>query len=81
MKNVINIAEVNCDENGKLCRQEGIEGYPMLYLYNAGHKVDYRGARKLDPMESYVRKAVSTYVSSESILLHSLTVSFLGAVD
>lgn len=73
MKNVINIAEVNCDENGKLCKQEGIEGYPMLYLYNAGRKVDYRGARKLDPMESYVRKAVSTCALSDCIFPHSLT--------
>ncbi|KIO27085.1 hypothetical protein M407DRAFT_194282 [Tulasnella calospora MUT 4182] len=59
MKGVANIAEVNCDEQGKLCRQEGVEGYPTLYLYNAGSRVDYKGPRKLESMENFARKAVS----------------------
>ncbi|KAG8988731.1 hypothetical protein FRB90_002558 [Tulasnella sp. 427] len=59
MKGVVNVAEVNCDEEGKLCRQQGVEGYPTLYLYNAGSRVDYKGPRKLDSMENFVRKAVT----------------------
>ncbi|KAG8900294.1 hypothetical protein FRB99_006135 [Tulasnella sp. 403] len=59
LKGVMNVAEVNCDDNGSLCKQEGVDGYPMLYLYNAGQKVDYRGSRKLDSMDSFARKAIS----------------------
>lgn len=60
MKGVVTVAEVNCDEQGKLCRQEGVEGYPTLHLYNGGSRVDYKGPRKLESMENFARKAVAT---------------------
>ena len=60
LKGVLNVAEVNCDENGRLCKREGINGYPMLFLYNAGHKAEYRGSRKIEALESFARKAVNT---------------------
>ncbi|KAG8883171.1 hypothetical protein FRB97_007106 [Tulasnella sp. 331] len=59
MKGVMNIAEVNCDNNAALCRKEGIEGYPMLFIYDGGNKVEYRAPRKLEPMEAFARKATA----------------------
>ena len=33
MKGVLNVADVDCEENGELCRREGVDGYPMIFLY------------------------------------------------
>lgn len=32
LKEVVNVAEVNCDVHGNLCRDAGIEGYPTVAL-------------------------------------------------
>jgi thioredoxin-like negative regulator of GroEL len=63
MKHKINIAEVNCDENGSLCKEQGVEGYPMIFFYHHGHKVDYRGSRSVDALEKFVLKAIAPYVT------------------
>ena len=59
MKNKINIAEVNCDDNSELCKSQGVEGYPMIYFYHHGHKVDYRGSRTVENLEKFVLKAIA----------------------
>ncbi|KAG9096733.1 hypothetical protein FS749_007856 [Ceratobasidium sp. UAMH 11750] len=53
------IAEVDCDRYGGLCKSQGIDGYPMLFFYHAGQKLDFRGPRKLEPLEQFVKRAVS----------------------
>jgi len=63
-KGRVNIAEVNCDDHGTLCKSQGVDGYPMLFFYNAGQKVDYRGGRKIEPLEQFVLRAVSPGVQS-----------------
>lgn len=32
LKGVVNVAEVNCDVHGPVCRNAGIEGYPTVVL-------------------------------------------------
>ncbi|KAB5592742.1 Protein disulfide isomerase [Ceratobasidium theobromae] len=58
-KGRVNIAEVNCEEHGALCRSQGVDGYPMLFFYNTGQKVDFRGGRKIEPLEQFVLRAVA----------------------
>ncbi|KAG8740625.1 hypothetical protein FRC10_004083 [Ceratobasidium sp. 414] len=53
------IAEVDCDQYGNLCKSQGVDGYPMLFFYYAGQKLDFRGPRKLEPLEQFVMRAVS----------------------
>ncbi|KAG9084829.1 hypothetical protein FRC06_003878 [Ceratobasidium sp. 370] len=53
------IAEVDCDRYGSLCKSQGVDGYPMLFFYHAGQKLDFRGPRKLEPLEQFVMRAVS----------------------
>ncbi|QRV87234.1 thioredoxin [Ceratobasidium sp. AG-Ba] len=53
------IAEVDCDRFGGLCKSQGVDGYPMLFFFNAGQKVDFRGGRKIDALEQFVLRAVS----------------------
>ena len=58
-KGKVTIAEVNCDDHGALCKSQGVDGYPMLFFYNAGQKVDFRGGRKIEPLEQFILRAVS----------------------
>lgn len=83
MKGILNVAEVDCEESGELCRREAVDGYPMIFLYvtpnegtifqpftlssyQNGHRLDYRGGRKLPDLEAYARRitAAATYDSS-----------------
>ncbi|KAF7433548.1 hypothetical protein PC9H_005506 [Pleurotus ostreatus] len=59
MQDKINIAEVNCDEHGALCKSQGVEGYPMLAFYPTGvaSKAEYSQGRKLDQLKAFAEKA------------------------
>ncbi|KAF4574508.1 hypothetical protein EYR36_005850 [Pleurotus pulmonarius] len=59
MQDKINIAEVNCDEHGALCKSQGVEGYPMLAFYPTGvaSKAEYNQGRKLDQLKAFAEKA------------------------
>ncbi|KAG8995766.1 hypothetical protein FRB94_011656 [Tulasnella sp. JGI-2019a] len=59
LKGVVNVAEVNCDNDATLCRKEGVEGYPMIFLYHGGNKREYRGPRKLESMEAFAKKGTA----------------------
>ncbi|EGG06426.1 uncharacterized protein MELLADRAFT_86629 [Melampsora larici-populina 98AG31] len=59
----VNVAEFNCDEKGDfkaLCRKEGVPGFPTLFFYQDGIKVEYVGPRTLTAMESFAKKAAIT---------------------
>lgn len=63
MQDKINIAEVNCDEHGALCKSQGVEGYPMLAFYPTGvaSKAEYSQGRKLDQLKAFAEKASAPY--------------------
>ncbi|KAH9813546.1 thioredoxin-like protein [Melampsora americana] len=59
----VNVAEFNCDEKGDfkaLCRKEGVPGFPTLFFYQDGIKVEYVGPRTLTAMEGFAKKASIT---------------------
>ncbi|KAF8311586.1 thioredoxin-domain-containing protein [Clavulina sp. PMI_390] len=56
MQGLVNIAEVDCEANGALCRREKVEGYPVMYFYQNGRRTDYRGPRKLPELEEYTKR-------------------------
>lgn len=53
LQNKLTVAEVNCDMYSSLCGEQGVEGYPMLFFYREGHKLDYTGKRTLEAMEAF----------------------------
>lgn len=55
MRGKLNIAEVNCEEKGSICRAEGVSGYPMLMYYGGGstEKTDYKSGRKLEQLKAF----------------------------
>jgi hypothetical protein len=70
LKNKLNVAAVNCDENPSLCRKAGIKGYPTIRLYTPsqtnprqdGRMEEYKSARNLGPMKKFAMKAVERLV-------------------
>ncbi|KAK7051384.1 hypothetical protein VNI00_004884 [Paramarasmius palmivorus] len=57
----VTIAEVNCDDNPSLCKEQGVQGYPTLFYYVGGGegigKTEYTGGRNLEQLKAFVGKA------------------------
>jgi protein disulfide-isomerase len=58
MKGKLNIAEVNCDAESKLCKDIKLRGYPTLIFFKGGERVEYDGLRGLGDLVSFAGKAV-----------------------
>jgi protein disulfide-isomerase len=58
MKGALNIGEVNCEAEAKLCRDIKLRGYPSLMFFKGGEKVEYEGLRGLGDLVSFAGKAV-----------------------
>ncbi|PWN29853.1 thioredoxin-like protein [Jaminaea rosea] len=56
------IRRVNCVEQGDLCDAQKVRGYPSLFLYQDGQKVDeYRGNRSFEDLMSFTTAKASDY--------------------
>jgi protein disulfide-isomerase len=60
MKGKLNIGEVNCEVEKRLCKDAGVKGYPTMLFFKSGEKVEYEGLRGLGDLISYSQKAVDT---------------------
>ncbi|OKL57053.1 hypothetical protein UA08_07618 [Talaromyces atroroseus] len=60
MKGKLNIGEVNCDVEKRLCKDAGVNAYPTMLFFKSGEKVEYEGLRGLGDLISYAQKAVDT---------------------
>ena len=58
MKGKLNIAEVNCETEGRLCKDVKLRGYPTLIFFKGGERVEYDGLRGLGDLVSFAGKAV-----------------------
>ena len=70
MKGKLNIGEVNCDAESKLCKDIKLRGYPTLIFFKGGERVEYDGLRGLGDLVSFAGKAVQ-YESLETPLNYS----------
>ncbi|TFY63356.1 hypothetical protein EVG20_g6352 [Dentipellis fragilis] len=63
MQNKLTIAEVDCEDHKALCREQGINGFPMLFFYApGGTKTEYTGNRKLEPLRKWSEKTIKPSV-------------------
>ena len=67
MKGKLNIAEVNCEAESKLCKDIKLRGYPTLLFFKGGERVEYDGLRGLGDLVSFAGKAVQ-YILSRPIV-------------
>jgi len=58
MKGKLNIGEVNCEAESKLCKEIKLRGYPSLIFFKGGERVEYDGLRGLGDLVSFAGKAV-----------------------
>lgn len=58
MKGKLNIGEVNCDAESRLCKDVRLRGYPTILFFRGGERVEYNGLRGLGDFVSYANKAI-----------------------
>ncbi|KAI9678363.1 MAG: hypothetical protein M1817_006310 [Caeruleum heppii] len=58
MKEKLNIGEVNCDIETRLCRDVRLKGYPTILFFKGGERVEYDGLRGLGDFINFATKAI-----------------------
>ncbi|OLL24184.1 hypothetical protein NEOLI_003564, partial [Neolecta irregularis DAH-3] len=62
MKGSLNIAEINCDQEKKLCKDINPRGYPTLMFFKNNNSVEYDGLRGLGDLLAFSREATHAAV-------------------
>ncbi|KAI9840764.1 MAG: hypothetical protein M1838_003925 [Thelocarpon superellum] len=57
MKHKLNIGEVNCDAETRLCRDVRVKGYPTVLFFKGGERVEYDGLRGVGDLVNFANKA------------------------
>jgi protein disulfide-isomerase len=58
MEGRLNIGEVNCDAESRLCKDVRLKGYPTILFFKGGERVEYDGLRGLGDFVHYAEKAI-----------------------
>ncbi|CZT00470.1 hypothetical protein WAI453_009319 [Rhynchosporium graminicola] len=58
MKGKLNIGEVNCEAESRLCKEVRLRGYPTILFFRGGERVEYEGLRGFGDFVSYANKAI-----------------------
>lgn len=62
MKGALNIGEVDCVAEKRLCKDVKLRGYPTILFFQSGERVEYDGLRGLGDLVAYAKKAVDSDV-------------------
>ena len=54
----LNIGEVNCDAEARLCKDVHVKAYPTMHFFRGGERVEYDGLRGLGDLVAYAKKAL-----------------------
>lgn len=57
-KGRLNVGEVNCEVEKRLCKDVHVKGYPTLLYFQAGERVEYEGLRGVGDLIKYANQAV-----------------------
>lgn len=58
----VHVAKVECTENENLCGSQNVRGYPSIFVFHDGKRVDeYQGDRSLPDLERFVRNQAAKY--------------------
>ncbi|KAJ6099933.1 hypothetical protein N7467_001468 [Penicillium canescens] len=67
MKDKLNVGEVNCEVEKRLCEDARVNAYPTIYFFRGGERVEYTGLRGLGDLLSYTNKAVGVGSSIQDV--------------
>jgi protein disulfide-isomerase len=59
MQGKLNIGEVDCDANNRLCKDAGVKGYPTVLFFRGSERTEYNGMRGVGDFIDYAKKAVT----------------------
>ncbi|EMC93266.1 hypothetical protein BAUCODRAFT_36938 [Baudoinia panamericana UAMH 10762] len=59
MRGQLNIGEVNCDVEKRLCKDVKVKGYPTLLFFRGGERIEYDGLRGLGDLIRFGNQAVA----------------------
>lgn len=59
MQGKLNVGEVNCDIEKRLCKDAGIKGYPTMLFFRGGERIEYEGLRGLGDLLDYAKKVTA----------------------
>ena len=59
MEGQLNIGEVNCDGEKRLCKDVKVRGFPTLHFFRGGERIEYDGLRGLGDLVSFANKAIA----------------------
>jgi protein disulfide-isomerase len=62
MEGKLNIGEVNCEADSRLCKDAKVNAYPTIYFFRGGERVEYEGLRGLGDLMSFANKALDSDV-------------------
>lgn len=62
MEGRLNIGEVNCEQNSRLCKDAKVGAYPTIYFFRGGERVEYEGLRGLGDLLTFGEKALDSDV-------------------
>lgn len=57
MQDQLNVGEVNCDVEKRLCKDVKVRGYPTMLFFRGGERLEYDGLRGLGDLISFANKA------------------------
>ncbi|KAF2762972.1 protein disulfide isomerase [Pseudovirgaria hyperparasitica] len=57
MQGRLNVGEVNCEQEKRLCKEAGVKGYPTMLFFRGGERVEYEGLRGVGDLISYASRA------------------------
>ncbi|KAL7760427.1 hypothetical protein ACKLNR_010517 [Fusarium oxysporum f. sp. zingiberi] len=58
MQGKLNIGEVNCEADHKLCTQMGVKAFPTIYFVTGAEKAEYKGLRGVGDFVAYAEGAL-----------------------
>lgn len=59
MEGQVNIGEVNCDIEKRLCRDVKVKGYPTILFFRGGERIEYNGLRGLGDLIQYAQRTMA----------------------
>ncbi|KAK9692720.1 hypothetical protein K7432_014213 [Basidiobolus ranarum] len=66
LKNVANVATVDCTQHEGLCKEHEIRGYPTLKFFQDGNSLSYSGSRSLEKLSDFAIKAANSKIEEVS---------------
>ncbi|OJJ01210.1 hypothetical protein ASPVEDRAFT_61682 [Aspergillus versicolor CBS 583.65] len=58
MQHTLNIGEVNCEVEHRLCKDARVNSFPTMYFFRGTERVEYNGLRGLGDLVSWAKRAV-----------------------